>query len=360
MSCTFATIFGILFRGVSIALGASKIQFLDKLFPYINDEGATVYELHNTLVSHMYSGVEGFPANIAQFYEKEKKFEDLRERIENEILPMLDIPETTFSEIRKAVETDTFMVSEKKEQLLAYFGDHATFLTEVLRYAMLSPLKRLPQNEALDFHHIILGHKPPDPCTEFCGREEELNEVHNALSARNRVVLTGVAGLGKSEIMAAYASEHAKDYAIIIWLQCKDSLRKSIEMLHVKGSPYCSSPEEALQYREQLLRALTENALLLLDGVDWPLHSDTMLQDVMSAYRCSIAITTRCPVDDYPFVEVGPIARDEERFCLITKHYQAADTHRKTISRIMAALENHTMAIILAAKILQCSLLTPA
>lgn len=359
MSCTFATVFEKLYEGQKEIHKQRKREFLCDLLTDADYKGE-ISGFDKSMHSRFISGAERLPTRVGEYYDLTRQSNNLELTLTNKIFPRLQEISTTVQEIQSTVETDPFMSSSKKCELLSLVEDNATFVAEVLRYVMVIPLKQLAKNEALDFLNVILGHKPPEPCAEFCGRERELQDLHGTLITQKRAFLTGVAGLGKSEIIAAYASEYAKNYANIIWLPCGASLHESIEKLRVKGNPYGTSPEDAFQYRDQLLRALPENALLILDGVNWPIYDDSVLQDIVSEYRCHIAITTRCPVDDYPAVEIGPISSDKDRFHLMETHFTDANTHKTAISRIMAALDNHTMAIVLAAKLLQSCLLTPA
>lgn len=63
-------------------------------------------------------------------------------------------------------------------------------------------------------------------------REEELTEIHRALSgdgSRRTVVLHGLGGIGKTQLTVAYAKRHKDSYSAIFWLNIKDedSLKRS-------------------------------------------------------------------------------------------------------------------------------------
>jgi len=66
----------------------------------------------------------------------------------------------------------------------------------------------------------------------FVAREEELAEMHAALSgngSRRTVVLHGLGGIGKTQLTVAYAKRHKDNYSAIFWLNIKDedSLKQS-------------------------------------------------------------------------------------------------------------------------------------
>jgi len=66
----------------------------------------------------------------------------------------------------------------------------------------------------------------------FVAREDELREIHKALSgdgSRHTVVLHGLGGIGKTQLAIAYAKRHKDNYSAIFWLNIKDedSLKQS-------------------------------------------------------------------------------------------------------------------------------------
>jgi AAA+ ATPase superfamily predicted ATPase len=66
----------------------------------------------------------------------------------------------------------------------------------------------------------------------FVAREDELREIHKALSgdgSRHTVVLYGLGGIGKTQLAITYAKRHKDNYSAIFWLNIKDedSLKQS-------------------------------------------------------------------------------------------------------------------------------------
>jgi len=67
---------------------------------------------------------------------------------------------------------------------------------------------------------------------QFVAREDELRDIHEALSgdgSRHTVVLHGLGGIGKTQLAVAYAKRHKDNYSAIFWLNIKDedSLKQS-------------------------------------------------------------------------------------------------------------------------------------
>ena len=67
---------------------------------------------------------------------------------------------------------------------------------------------------------------------KLVARQNELSSIHQALTPRTSrqiVILHGMGGIGKTQLMAAYPLQHKADYTAIFWLNSKDedSLKNS-------------------------------------------------------------------------------------------------------------------------------------
>lgn len=90
---------------------------------------------------------------------------------------------------------------------------------------------------------------PFDEHLQFVGREEELEQIHDALflqtpngvktpsSSRPRsFVIHGMGGMGKSEIALRYAYKHRADYQCIFWIDAETSESLSTSYVKVAAS----------------------------------------------------------------------------------------------------------------------------
>lgn len=128
-------------------------------------------------------------------------------------------------------------------------------------------------NEAVDWDHHILDGSPSG--SFFVGRESELSRIHQSLKGHdgqpgtNRLVLSGLGGIGKSHLAHEYAMKYRLEYRMICWIDCTtpESLIHGIERLidtlqlrdYLDGQPTTAK-------MEVLARALnnTENSWLLI------------------------------------------------------------------------------------------------
>jgi hypothetical protein len=152
----------------------------------------------------------------------------------------------------------------------------------------------------------------------FVAREEELAEMHKALSghgSRRTVVLHGLGGIGKTQLTVAYAKLYKDNYSAIFWLNIKDevSLKQSFAKVarqilreHPSASPLSSvDMKENLDEVIDAVKAwlsLPNNTrwLIIYDNYDNPKlpgNTDPAVVDIRKylpeSYQGSVIITTR-------------------------------------------------------------------
>ena len=360
MACSFSTVFKILYEGKKSELKYSRRNFLRMLLYDVDRREDEILRMDKGFLSRICAGTKMLPAAIAEYYELTQKSGNLERDIKNKILPLLDSPQKTLQDIRLLVETDPYMLPQKKDTILRNYGQDSLFLADVLRCSMSASPVMSKEHEVVNLGQFILGHKPPKPCPAFCGRDGELEEIDRNLKTHGKLFVTGYAGVGKSEVAAAYAHAHLDDFANVIWLYCEKSLYESIGTLCVSGNPYVDDAEKKFAYRDQILRSLDEKSLLVLDGVNWPLYEDPMLQIILNDYDCKILVLTRCVIEEPNVVRLDVISSEDDRMRLFCYYYSEAAQNSADVMDIMAALDNHTMAIELAARLLQNGRLTPS
>lgn len=137
--------------------------------------------------------------------------------------------------------------------------------------------KDLPAEEEC----IFSSHVPP-PNRFFTGRRETLAWLRTTLaSGETQAVLSGLGGIGKTQIAVAYAYLHRDDYQYILWAAAESHDMLTIELVHIART--LDLPEKAdtdLQVvRDAVMRwfRANKNWLLILDNVDEPDIVDAFL-----------------------------------------------------------------------------------
>jgi tetratricopeptide (TPR) repeat protein len=113
----------------------------------------------------------------------------------------------------------------------------------------------------------------PQLAVSFSGREAELDVLDQALAATDRAVITqaitGLGGVGKSQLAAAYVHRHGDEYDVMAWIRAEDGGVEDLAQLAVKlGEPVEGrSPGERAQLALDWLSNSTQRWLLVLDNV---------------------------------------------------------------------------------------------
>ena len=152
----------------------------------------------------------------------------------------------------------------------------------------------------------------------FVAREEELAEMHRTLSAdgsRRTAVLHGLGGIGKTQLIVAYAKRHKDNYSAILWLNIKDedALKQSFakvarQILREHPSASRLSSVDMKENLDEVIDAvkawlsLPNNTrwLMIYDNYDNPKlpgNTDPAALDIRKflpeSYQGSVVITTR-------------------------------------------------------------------
>lgn len=90
----------------------------------------------------------------------------------------------------------------------------------------------------------IMDGDVPEPCKYFCGRDEEIEKLHELLEKNKKVFLHGISGIGKSELAKAYVKQYKTEYTNILFLPYSGYLVHDIaELDFIDDLPEDSSDE---------------------------------------------------------------------------------------------------------------------
>lgn len=137
--------------------------------------------------------------------------------------------------------------------------------------------------------------------------QDKLDEIENAFEKSNVISITGIGGVGKSELACNYfvKSSQNKKYTNYVWLSYKDSLKHTfaefpldyfnensfISSLKRSENEIASNAmDELFTYKFSLLQEHSAETLIVIDGIDS--YSNEELQ-LLKALKCRVILVSR-------------------------------------------------------------------
>ena len=143
----------------------------------------------------------------------------------------------------------------------------------------------------------------------FTGREETLLRLHKALNADNArtpiqiQAISGLGGIGKTELALEYAYRYSDEYRFILWIQAET--RDALILDLVAIAKIVNSPEKELQAQCQAIKAVRDwldqhtDWLLIIDNIE----EFSLLREFVPFKRRGHIILTTCSQSTGPFVQ---------------------------------------------------------
>lgn len=371
--CDFSSVMAIVRRYISEDHGLNQMDLLYELFAsFLNDDGAQDFDLDNGLVCKWLSGQARLSPRISAYYQEPRHKEQLVQDIAERILPLMYDIGMAAQELSELVSLDSSISEREKEKLLRSYpvqkeSDDAQLMADILCFAMeRSFVKRDAKAQKLlttgnlspVLQDYILDGSLPKPCRTFCGREQELNELQTLLEKQDKVFLYGIAGIGKSELAKTYAWQHRRDYTNILHLLYPGSLRQMIVEMEFTDDLPGEDDAERFRRHNRFLRSLKEDTLLIIDNFNTTAGADELLPVVLK-YRCRILFTTRSRFEQSAAMQLAEISDKQALLRLMAAFYSGAERQPELMKQIIDTVHSHTLAVELAARLLENGILEP-
>lgn len=226
------------------------------------------------------------------------------------------------------------------------------------RYENLEELKAaLGDAKTLYNEKMFLLSNCPIATTDFVGRKDEIKKINGALSENTNVFLSGMGGIGKTELARKYAKIHKDDYDTIVYLKYTGDLKTLIKDIKICGYTE-SSAEESNGKIDELKKLLNERTLLIIDNFDISNdEKDEYLSCLLSEYNCKKLITTR---NDFPQqknavqIKIGELSKSEAKeLFLINYEKEMSEKDEKALESVLRRVEYLTLCIPILAQ--QCN-----
>lgn len=369
----FCSITGIIKEYCSEEKLGAQLNFIEKLFySFVYGETEDTFFFDETQACRWLKGQINISKTVISYYLSSRDHQQfLRNDIEKGIVSILYDKEMAASKLKELLLNDTTISESQKNKLLKKYGvdtdaQVADFIADLLLFSMERKFVKRESDKKLltmgEYSPVIADYifenDPPLPCRFFCGRDKELEELHEALMMKEKVFLYGIAGIGKSELAKAYAKKYKKEYCNILYITYSGDLTSDIGELDFADDLPDDSSAERFRKHNRFLRSLKDDSLIIIDNFDTTTEKDSFLPTLMK-YKCRILFTTRSSFYDYDRYELNEISDKDALLALVSDFYEYGDSENAIISDIIEAVHRHTFTVELAARLLHTGMLTP-
>ncbi len=228
---------------------------------------------------------------------------------------------------------------------------------------LIDELDKLIKLSNLEEQYLLSNFQYNSAC--FVGRFEELSEIHNALGENQVVFISGIGGIGKTELAKRYADEY-KDYydtvSFAYYDQCLEQTISQELVFHKFGLEEGECEKDVFLRLMSILReTASDRDLIIIDNFD--VESDDRLEELLEC-PCKFLFTTRTDFRDYNFrqINVGRISNSGELVKLFS-YYNDCNygmEERKFIDKLIDFVDGHTMTVELISKYLRDAKFMPS
>ena len=370
----FAAVTTIMNHYISEDKELNQLDFVYLLFAdFITSHIEEDVDFDNGLVCRWLNGIARVSPRITSHYMDNKNKQNLVDNIQQQIIPMMYDSGMACQKIYDLILYDNDISEKQKQKLMKYYpckdiSDEANLIAEALCFGMTRTfIKKTSENKKLlssgnfspTISDFIMEGDVPKSCRYFCGREKEIEQLHELLVKERKIFLHGIAGIGKSELVKAYTKKYKKNYRNILYIPYSGSLKQDITNLDFVDDLQEDNEEERFRKHNRFLRSLKEDTLLIIDNFNVTAERDNLLPVTMK-YRCRVVFTTRSRLDNYVCMQLDEITEIETLFQLMSCYYSCAEKYHSILLQIIETVHNHTLAVELAARLLEKGILEPS
>ena len=189
----------------------------------------------------------------------------------------------------------------------------------------------------------------------FTGRDAEIEAIHEKFKETDTIFLSGIGGIGKSELAKHYAKKYESKYDSIIFAPFVNDVQMMItDDNYVPIYNFSQYPEEKPdEYFARKMRKLGElcdkRTLIIVDNLD---TKDDDNLDKLLSLGCKLLVTTRADFSDIYSDNQIDIDVLADPFVIFNEHYKKplSEDDYKCVDEIIEIVCGHTMTIELLAK----------
>lgn len=205
------------------------------------------------------------------------------------------------------------------------------------------------------------------PQSFFIGRDHELARIHEILQDNDIVFISGIGGIGKSELAKNYAKTYRSDYDNIIFTTYHGSLQALINddaKVHIANFRQYQGESEPDYFRRKLrkLKELCDHRVLFIldnfDDAELGSEAQECLKNILGM-GCRFIITTRIREWSYVVYDVNVLSEQEDLVRLFLEYCPINDGEMPAVLEIIDYVDGHTLTVELIARQTKAGFSTP-
>lgn len=199
----------------------------------------------------------------------------------------------------------------------------------------------------------------------FIGRESEIDEMHSILKNNQLLFVSGIGGIGKTELVKRYANRYRNLYDTIVFTVFDKNIvslvNDEILINRIEEDETESESDYFKRKIEILKQTVTDKDLIIIDNFD--VDSDDNLETLFCC-PCKFIVTSRMDFRDYNYQQIM-VDRMESIDDVLNLFFVYNDIAYDTedaaaIEKLVEYVDYHTMTVELIAKYLRVSNEAPA
>lgn len=205
------------------------------------------------------------------------------------------------------------------------------------------------------------------PNAFFIGRDLELNNIHEKLQENSKLFLSGIGGIGKSELAKNYAIRYKDGYDAILFATYNGSWMmlvnddSRIQIANFERYEGEKEPEYCIRKLCKLNELCDNRTLFIIDNLDEDEFFDEEQKrwESILSLSCKFIFTTRIKDWNYPHITLGVLKQRQDLIDLYRNYCEISDGQQSVVNSIIDYVDEHTLTIELTAKLIATSELSP-
>ena len=273
------------------------------------------------------------------------------------------------SDTKNLLIQDCSISDYEKSRLLELYNDVediaiAEFLCSCFLFGISRPFKKATKSGtpvSPTIADIILTTDIPKPVNDFINRDDDISAIETLLQQHTTLFITGMPGIGKSELAKQFAKEHKKDYTNILYLEYTGNFYEMIADLDFVDDTDTLSEKDRFKKHYRFLKSLQDDSLLIIDNFNTLQAEDSLLQQICSL-KCTVLLTSRNHYDSYANYELTPsdkIARTLLECTLSKVSPEPITSYPNELNVILETVNYNLVATELIGRLLAYQSITP-